>query len=264
MIELFVNDSFNWASFMNLFSIRVELFFYLTQRIEPSFNMTQKIFEYFLKDLNSFLNTTQRIDPFFNTTQKLKFLVDKNWTLSNELWLKETFVIELFSPKMMQSFFFQKKKRWFEEWNLLENMTHRIEFFKQKKKSDSKNWTFLTLTQRTVFLRLKNELFFKYGSKNWIFCLVSVKELVFSSMTHWKLLKELFFHVSKSWFFFNMSQRIQLFFQIRRKELHPFLNTTQRIEPFFLWILEWIRRKELNPFFLWTWRKELKALFKKN
>ena len=31
-----------------------------------------------------------------------------------------------------------------------------------------------------------------------------------------------------------MSQRIQPFFQIRRKELHPFsLNTTQRIEPFF-------------------------------
>ena len=216
--------------------------FYLTQRIEPSFNMTQKIFEYFLKDLNSFLNTTQRIDPFFNTTQKLKFLVDKNWTLSNELWLKE---LNFFSKNDARFFFFKKKKIWFEEWNLLENMTHRIEFFKQK--CDSKNWTFLTLTQRTVFL-LKNELFFKYGSKNWIFCLVSVKELVFSSMTHWKLLKELFFHVSKSWFFFNMSQRIQLFFQIRRKELHPFLNTTQRIEPFFLWI----RRKELNPLSLNT------------
>ena len=100
-------------------------------------------------------------------------------------------------------------------------------------------------------------------------------------MTHWKLRKELFFHDSKSWFFLDMSQSIQVFFWIRRKELHPFfeydaknwtlfsLNTTQRIEPFFLWI----RRKELNPlslnttqriesFFLWTWRKELKALFK--
>ena len=48
-IELFVNDSLNWASFMNLFSIRVELFFLLTQRIEPSLNVTQRV-EFFERD----------------------------------------------------------------------------------------------------------------------------------------------------------------------------------------------------------------------
>ena len=121
-------------------------------------------------------------------------------------------------------------------------MTHRIEFFKQK--CDSKNWTFLTLTQRTVFL-LKNELFFKYGSKNWIFLFSISQRIGVFQYDSLKITQRIVFHVSKSWIFFNMSQRIQLFFQIRRKELHPFLNTTQRIEPFFLWI----RRKELNPFF---------------
>ena len=136
--------------------------FYLTQRIEPSFNMTQKIlstfqrFELFfwirLKESTFFFNTTQKIEIF--GWQKIELFPmnydSKNWT---------------FFSKNVQSFFLEK---WFEEWNLLENVTHRIEFFKQK--HDSNNWTLFTLTRRPDFFKTQRiELFFKYGSKNWIF-----------------------------------------------------------------------------------------------
>ena len=65
------------------------------------------------------------------------------------------------------------------------------------------------------------------------FCLVSVKELVFSSMTHWKLLKELFFHVSELNFFLIWVKEFNSFFKYDAKNWTLFsLNTTQRIESF--------------------------------
>ena len=74
-IELFVNDSFNWASFMNLFSIRVELLFLSDSKNWTFFQYDSKDFEYFSKIWTLF--TTQRIDPFLYDSKKLKFLVDK-------------------------------------------------------------------------------------------------------------------------------------------------------------------------------------------
>ena len=100
---------------------------------------------------------------------------------------------------------------------------------------DSETWFFLRLKELNFSSNMAQriEFLFSISQRIGVFQYDSLKitqRIVFS----W--LEELIF-------FLNMSQRIQLFFQIRRKELHPFLNTTQRIEPFFLWI----RRKELNP-----------------
>ena len=85
-IELFVNDSLNWASFMNLFSMRVEFFFF------------------WLKELN-FLNMTQRIEPTFF---ECDFFFQKK---------KKTQKIELFSKKVTQ--IIEPFWTWLNELNLL-------------------------------------------------------------------------------------------------------------------------------------------------
>ena len=119
----------------------------------------------------------------------------------------------------------------------------------------SKNWT--SLSYELLFDTTQRIEFFQYDAK------------IFSNLTQ------------KSWtHFFPWLKEMTLFLPKWRTELNPYfecdakdgtlfsLNTTQRIEPFFLWI----RRRELNPFFfeydaenwilsLWIWRKELKALF---
>ena len=141
-IELFVNDSFNWASFMNLFSTRVELLFLSDSKNWTFFQYYSKDFEYFskiwtlfeydskieifgwkiVKKLNSFQRImTQRIQPFFS-----------DMTQWNEIWKNDS--------KSLTGFF---------------NMTYRIEpllfsliWFKElnlvSKKTDSKNRNLLS------------------------------------------------------------------------------------------------------------------------
>ena len=246
------NDAQNWTLILNV-TQRMEPFFLWIRRKELNpffFECDAEIWILFS------LNTTQRIESFLfeydakNWKLCLKWLEElnrencsKTWTFFFELdsknrtlffecdskfenfWLKNSQNIELF-PKNYDSknwFFLKKndakfffKKIWFEEWNLLENMT-----FKQK--HDSKNWTLLTLTRRTDFLGLK--------------------ELNFSSNMAQRI--ELLL--------FSMSQRMGVFlvwrkelnpFPIWLKELDPFLNLTRRIQPFF-W--PWLER--IEPFF---------------
>ena len=236
---------------MNLFSIRVELFF-LTQRIEPSFNMTQKIlstfqrfelfFEYDSKNRPFFLIRLKKIEIF--GWQKIELFPmnydSKNWT---------------FSPKMCKVFLRKNDSKngtflkiWLIELNFSnKNMTQIIE-------------PFLLWLGDLIFLRLK-ELNFSSNMAQRIEFLFSMSQRV-GVFLLW--LKELIF--------FNMSQRIQLFFQIRRKELHPFfeydaknwtlfsLNTTQRIESFVFeydaknWILFFFEHDAKN------WKLCLKRL----
>ena len=110
---------------------------------------------------------------FLNVTQNLKILGWKIVKTLNSFQKIMTQRIELFSQKNDAKFFL--KKIWFEEWNLLENMT-----FKQK--HDSNNWTLFTLSRRTFFFKdSKNWTFLQIWLKELnFFCLVWVKEWVFS------------------------------------------------------------------------------------
>ena len=158
------------------------------------------------------MNTTQWIEPIF-----LMWL--KNWT----------------------SFVATYSKHWP---SFVKNS--ELNFFSY----DSKNWTsFFKMTQRIEPLRKGAEriepLFFFKELK---FSQIWSKELDFLWwLTDLNVLCEIWLE--------NLTQRIELcFFQydskiwifsVWPKELNFFLNRTDRIEPFFLWI----RRKELDPFF---------------
>ena len=203
-IELFVNDSLNWASFMNLFSIRVEFFLFLPQRIEPCFS-----------------KMTHRIEPLFwiwRTELNPYFEYDaKNWILFLRIWRKELYPFSSNMTQRIESFFLEI---WRKELNSLFKMTRRIEL---SRKNCSKTWNFFfwTWLKRTLFwMWLKNwkflvvkklnsfqkittqriELFFfqkkdaksvflkKSDSKNGTFLKIWLIELIFSNKT-W--LKEL-------------------------------------------------------------------------
>ena len=124
----FFNDSKNWTFLVFQYDSK-NWFFQNAQGIEPLFHMN-----YFFTwlELNSFL---------INTTRRVKFF-HKKWLKVLNTFLNMTQWIDFFLKKNDAKFFFEKI--WFEEWNLLENMT-----FKQK--HDSNNWTLFTLTRRTFF-----------------------------------------------------------------------------------------------------------------
>ena len=98
-IELFVNDSLNWASFMNLFSIRVEFFFFWLKELNffwiwlkesnPIFlnwlknwnfwlkKSKMKLFNFFENSKLMFFHMTRRIEPaFFNMTQRIELFFE--------------------------------------------------------------------------------------------------------------------------------------------------------------------------------------------
>ena len=176
---------------------------------------------------------------------------------------------------------------WPNELNLLYHDSEKCLFL--KKQIDSKNWNFLSMTQRIDF--------FECDSKNWIFeffffFLKRFKELSFSQKydtKNWNF----FQYDSKNWTFLNMTQWIEPFFLTWRKDFFPKKNSknmtfcdsqiwtfkkkiqkmTQRIDPFFTMTLKMkffevfevrIRLTELNffldiePFFFWIRLKELK------
>ena len=183
----------------------------------PFLNTTQRMKRFFFEydSMNwTLFNTTRRIELFFNTTHRIEpfflWYDSKYWT--SFVWL--SLWIELFFQEIWLD-----SSNWTSCYEPLFKMTQRIEplvmnlfsiWFKELNPSQnvSKNWTSLSLKELN---------FFQYDAK--IFQIDS------------KELNPLF----------SMTQRIEPLFWIWRKEWNPCsLNTTQRIEPFFLWI----RRKE--------------------
>ena len=194
-------DSNTWEPFWKILTRRIELFFSMTQRIEP-FEQEPSFFkkwpsriEPFEKyDSNnwSFFSMTQRIEPFsFSVwlTELNPFVKyeSTNWSLL-KIWLKR-FV-----------FFFSKIK--LKDLNFIDfflSMTQRklnlsIKIFK--------NWTFFLekIWLKYFWVWLKEMNFFEYHSKNWTFFL------------EWK-------YDSKNWIWLK---GLNLYFS----------NMTQSLEPF--------------------------------
>ena len=252
---------------MNLFTIRVELFF-LTQRIEP------------------ILNLTQRIEPFFECDSKIE-----------NFWLTNSQNIELFPKNMTQRiepfsfnttqriehFFFHLTQR---IEHLFFHLTQRIDPFYQEvwlkelsrvSKKDSKN---VTLVKGLIELNLFSWTSCQYDSKSWsLFFNMTrrIEPFLFSNVTQrivfFKMLKEL--NLSSIWITFWHS-RIELFFfdqydsksrissQKMTQSVEPFRNMTHRIEFFWNekdsqnWTLLFTHRSE--PFFS-TWLTVLNPSF---
>ena len=224
---------------MNLFSIWVELlFFYLTQRIETSFNMTQRIVFFFL-------SVTERIEPtfFWSMTQRIELTFVwirlkesnepiKNWTLFQK---RMTQRIEISWARVKELNF----------WVFLSKKKKRLKELSFHQKYDTKNWTFFfNMTQR----------FFQCDSKNSTFLYNMTQRLGFF---HQKKLKEFDFfwrltdlnlfskivskkkNDSKNWsLFLTMTLKMEFFFEVR----------TRLTELFFFFFS--IRLTELNLFFL--------------
>ena len=211
-------NSKNWTFFFTRLK-ELNLLFYMTQRIEPSFwtclNELNPFEKYdsknriWLKQLVFFLVWLKDLNLFF-------FEYDsKNWTLL--IWLDFFFFLKIWPLVLMFSFperdskkwtifnltqglnFFQfdsKNEIWLKGLNLIEPLrtTQRIELFK---KYDSKKY-FITkyISQNWIFLEKKDSkdwTFFQYDSKNWT------------------LLK-------------NWPKALSLFFSTRLKELNPFFS----------------------------------------
>ena len=246
-IELFVNDSLNWASFMTLFSIRVELLF-----LSDSKNW---IFEFFKKKKNdsknwAFLkNTIQRTELFFNMTQRIFQYNSKNWTLlfnmTQRLFfpkLKEFDFLRLTDLNLLFKIFSKKKLKelipffHYDSQNGIfwsTNTTHSTEFFFQY---DSQNWN--------SPIRLRGFNFFLwFDSKYWIF-FVWLSELIFflRNMT-WLIELNLFLWTS----FQDDSKSWSLSFWLKELNLSCFPMWLKELKSFFSKCL-----KEFNLSFMWT------------
>ena len=186
----------------------------------------------FMKNINQskefFFLMTQRIELFFET-----WLSELNH-FSNMIYWKRTLLSNMTHGK----------------WTLLSNMTHR-------------NWTFLfNMTLTNIWLKELN-LFLSMSQR---IELCSWQELNF----FWEWLKDFVEYDSKNrtFFFLNITQRIELFLKICSKNCFFFFNMLHRIELMFSITskMEHLRvwLKELN--FSWniTWHKELNLLWNKN
>ena len=163
------------------------------------------------------------------------------------------------------------------------SVTRRTETFFLKK-NDSKNWNFLSMTQRIDFFNVTQRIEFlsfcqkqkrlkelsfsqKYDTKNWtsfqydskifsnmtrriepFFITWLSKNLIFKDSQTWTFLKIFFQKDSKNWSFFLLwLSKWNLFeVQIRLTELY-FFHTTHRIELFWKWLF-W----DIELFFLNT------------
>ena len=246
--ELFYKYGFTLRiqPFLNLFIWLNELdLFYMTQRIEPFWIITQRIESSFWRDsmnwiffviqriVLSLLNVIQRIESFLlNVTQRIESLLKnmKNWSFL-QIWLR----IEPFLNLSYDS------KKW-----TFNDMTQRIKPFcmwlKELKFSnmtltelnisfleyDAQNWTslFSNMTHRIehLFSRIwRTELnisFLEYDAQNWT-------SHLFSNMTH-----RIFLNMTHR-FLFNMTHRTEhLFLQKTHRTEHLFLQMTQRIDFF--------------------------------
>ena len=198
-------DSKNWTLFFQMSQWFEPFFFLITKRIEPFFEQGLKEFDFFTQKL------TQRMEPLFkNFTQRIELscrnMTRRNWTLSKKKgkeWNSFSFkklLKELNSFEMthrIEPLFMNLFSIWFKEMKFFSNMTQRLEFFSQ---NVSKNWSSLS-----------------YELLKWI------KEL------------NLFFVINMTRFFFqkNPLKDLNPFVELWLKELNFFLNLTQWIELFF-------------------------------
>ena len=198
------------------------------------FQLTQKL--NFLKLLKE-LNMTQRIDNFFNMTQRIEPSFED---VSMELnlffrWLNDLIL------------FFLKKKCDLQEFNLVKNMTQRIELFCFIQRIEPLFWKWLTElhifkydSQKCdlieLFFDLTQKLNFLNDSKNWTLFVNMIQE------------ENLFFfrYAYKNWTLFsNISLQELNFVRKRPKELNAFFWRRSLTQRFFL-SKNWL--KELNFF----------------
>ena len=222
---------------------------------------------------------TQRVGVFFSIWRE-----ELNLSCF-PMWLKELFFSKcsrnwtslpyelLFDILELNSFFFDQydsksrisSQKMTQSVEPFRNMTHRIEFFWNEK--DSQNWTLLFThrsepffsTWLTVlnpsFQHVSKNFFFDWLKKNWTLCQKkSLKEWNF--FLFWS--KELFP------FFFNLTRRIEPFFQHVSMNWTFFLNMTHRIEPFFQYVCKNSDLFKNYDSLNWTFlQKRLKECFEK-
>ena len=238
----FEYDPRNWFFTMTL---RIAPFFHIT--LKTVLKMTQRnknffFFEYDSKNWTLFENMTQRIERFFgkyafeNITHRIELFLKKDdsqnctllFNMTQRNWThflrKEYFYFfKIYDSNKLILFGKHDSKNWtlFEydskNWTLFRKRSHRIETLL---------WTFFSIWLTEM------HFFFQYDSKNWFFYNDS-KNSIFEKKSWRKELKIfLEYDAKNSTFFMNMTQRIQLFSWIWRKELNLFF-LTQRILPIF-------------------------------
>ena len=231
---------------MNFFFFQIrltELIFLtrMTQRIEPFFSCDAKNWTFFLfasKNWGFFLNMTQRIEPFF-----LQF-DSKNWTFLFLQYDSKNWTFFNMTQRIERLFEYDTKNwisfwGWFKESNSFLNTTRRMKrfflnttqwiepsltwleefiFFQKKKRNDSKNWNFLSMSQRIEFLSFFGRK--KTTQRIELFSKIRYKELNFFSI----------------WlnFFQNMTRRIWPFLLPWLKDFALFfVKKNQRIWLFY-------------------------------
>ena len=248
-IELFVNDSLNWASFMNFFSIRVEFFFFWFKELNFFF------FEYDSMNRSYFFECDSKIEIFgwksqkwiFSIFWKLKidsFHMTRRIEPAFSTWLRELNYfwnwLKVFFNGLEESnpfFQYDSTNRTFLKCDSFFKMIQRTEplfgGITQRIGLDSKTWTLcfsnlipriglILMTPRleASFLNYVTKNFFwkkKNDSKNWT-------EIFDSKICFFVWLKELIFlYDPKNW---------NLFLWIWHRELNPFSFLPQRIETF--------------------------------
>ena len=146
------------------------------------------------------------------------------------------------------SIFFQKKKNDSKNWSFFLNYDSQIFFWSTN--ATHRTEFFFNTTHRIVFFFLNVtffvtlNLFFEFDSKNWS-SPIRLRGITFFSDMSQRIAP--LFHMN----YFYMTQRTWLFFQY---ESNIFLNESKSWTPFWIWL------KELTPFSL-IWRKELNLFF---
>ena len=199
------HDSRNWIFLIWLKELNL---YYLTQRIEPySFLTWRNALNFFFcrKELSLVQNGSKNWIGFFDVTQRIElfsliclteltfFLYDsQNWTFLKKI----TQGNEFFSNMTQRIVFFQKKKT--QRIECFFNISQRTDFFMIQRIFfyDAKNWTLFVRIWRKEW----NPFFCEYDSKNWTFFLICLKELSF-----------FFLNMTQRIVFFDMTQRIELF-----------------------------------------------------
>ena len=220
----------------------------------------------------------ERIEPFLVITRRIEFLL--------KIRLKElNFFFSQLDSKNCSFLFFHDSNTWtfftwLKELNFLFYVTQILELFWLY---FSKKWTLFFFRTRSFFIKKKN-------SQNWIFCESDPQNWFFfcelNRLISWIWRKELNrliswiwrkdlnpfskYH-SKNWFFFDMTQRIELSYEhdskifwgknLWLKESKLFFYDS-RIEPFFnkrlkVLIFSKIWLTELQLLFTKLWLKEL-------
>ena len=271
---LFKSDSKNWIWLKGL-----NFFFSVTQRIQFLNSFTNMAYSKSSTHLNLFIwlneldlfYMTQRIEPYWIITQR----IESSFSWLKELnFLKRLNELNIFCDPKNWTFFVEcDPKNWTFCWMWPKELNHcwktwRIDPFHQHDwelnpfwtfSYDSKKWTFFEMTQRIkpFWMWLKElNFFYKKWVQEWIFRMW-LKELKFSNMTLTEFNISFLEYDAQNWTFLfsNMTHRIEHFFsRIWRTELNIsfleydaqnwtslFSNMTHRIEHLIssrIWLTE--------------------------